>query len=62
MTEHDQLVSKRDTAERCRVSTRTLERWAQMGIGPTPLKIGPAGLVRYWASEVERWLDQCRRA
>ncbi|WP_369294095.1 helix-turn-helix transcriptional regulator [Micromonospora sicca] len=48
-------------ALRLDVSVRTLERWAQQGIGPRPVKAGPR-FVRYRASEVEAWLDQAQEA
>lgn len=40
-------------------STRTLEKWRQNGKGPAFLKIGRS--VRYRMSDIEAWLEQCRR-
>ncbi|WP_093721017.1 helix-turn-helix transcriptional regulator [Streptomyces sp. DI166] len=53
MTAH--FLSKAQTAALFKVSVRTLERWAQAGIGPTPLKHGPR-LVRYDNDEVLDYL------
>ncbi|MFC4092510.1 MULTISPECIES: helix-turn-helix transcriptional regulator [Micromonospora] len=57
----DQLLRRPTVALRLDVSVRTLERWAQQGIGPRPVKAGPR-FVRYRASEVEAWLDQAQEA
>lgn len=50
MTEQDQLT-RVEASVVLDVSVRTLERWAQAGIGPQPIKRGPR-LVRYNAAEV----------
>ncbi|MEM8995835.1 MAG: helix-turn-helix domain-containing protein [Acidobacteriota bacterium] len=40
-------------------STRTLEKWRQNGTGPSYFRMGRS--VRYRLSDVEAWLEQCRR-
>ncbi|NRQ30684.1 AlpA family phage regulatory protein [Nonomuraea sp. NN258] len=50
------MVSRLVVAERCGVSVRTLERWAELGIGPRPIRLGPR-LIRYRHAEVEAWLS-----
>ncbi|WP_043615260.1 helix-turn-helix transcriptional regulator [Nonomuraea candida] len=55
MAEHT-LLSRSVVAERCGISVRTLERWAELGIGPRPIRLGPR-LIRYRDAEVEAWLN-----
>jgi predicted DNA-binding transcriptional regulator AlpA len=42
----DTLLTRREVAEYLRVSVATLERWARLGVGPRPHRIGP-NTVRY---------------
>jgi hypothetical protein len=35
------LYTRREEAEYLRKSVPTLERWARLGIGPKPIKVGP---------------------
>jgi hypothetical protein len=46
LDDNDILYTRAEAAEYLRKSVPTLERWAQLGIGPKPLKVGPRG-VRY---------------
>lgn len=51
----DQLLRKRELAERWKISTRTLERWQAEGYGPRWLLLG--GSVRYRLSDVIAYED-----
>ena len=61
-TAHDspRLLTVAEVAGRLRVHRSTLVRWADAGIGPTPIRLGRPGLksttVRFDADDVERWL------
>lgn len=44
--DRDILLTRREAASYLRKSIPTLERWAKLGIGPKPLKVGPRD-VRY---------------
>ena len=44
--DRDVLLTRREAAEYLRKSEPTLERWARLGIGPKPMKVGPRS-VRY---------------
>jgi len=46
LDDNDILYTRREAAEYLRKSVPTLERWARLGIGPKPLKVGPRD-VRY---------------
>lgn len=54
------LLTVAEVAGRLRVHRSTLVRWADAGIGPTPIRLGRPGLksttVRFDADDVERWL------
>jgi excisionase family DNA binding protein len=54
------LLTVAEVASRLRVHRSTLVRWADAGIGPTPIRLGRPGLksttVRFDADDVERWL------
>lgn len=46
LDDNDILYTRREAAEYLRKSVPTLERWAKLGIGPKPTKVGPRD-VRY---------------
>jgi hypothetical protein len=46
LDDNDILYTRAEAAEYLRKSVPTLERWAKLGIGPKPLKVGPRD-VRY---------------
>ena len=46
LDDNDILYTRREAAEYLRKSVPTLERWARLGIGPKPIKVGPCS-VRY---------------
>lgn len=55
-------LTRREYAELARVHLTTVERWARIGIGPRPRKLGPR-LVRYSRAEVMAFLrDDCRES
>ncbi|MBN2023913.1 MAG: helix-turn-helix domain-containing protein [Pirellulales bacterium] len=58
------LLTLREAAALCGVSTRTLWAWARDGLSPPPLKIG-RGVVRYSRRAFEEWVaagcPQCNR-
>lgn len=60
-TESPRLLTVAEVAGRLRVHRSTLVRWADAGVGPTPVRLGRPGLksttVRFDADDVERWLQ-----
>lgn len=54
LTEH-QSLTRAETARLCRVSVRTLERWARAGIGPRQIQVG-VRQKRYLLDEVREYL------
>ena len=54
------LLTVAEVPGRLRVHRSTLVRWADAGVGPTPIRLGRPGLksttVRFDADDVERWL------
>jgi predicted DNA-binding transcriptional regulator AlpA len=53
----DDLLDPRQAATRLGLpSARTLEAWRLRGYGPPFLRLSPR-LVRYRASDIERWLE-----
>jgi hypothetical protein len=46
LDDNDILYTRPEAAEYLRKGVPTLERWARLGIGPKPLKVGPRD-VRY---------------
>jgi hypothetical protein len=46
LDDRDILYTRREAAKYLKKSEPTLERWARLGIGPTPKKVGPRS-VRY---------------
>ena len=52
----DPLLTPEETAERLRISVRTLARWRLEGGGPRYAKLG--GSVRYRSSSVDAWVEE----
>ena len=48
------LLTKQETAEKCRAPVRTLDRLRSLGIGPVGFKVGKR--VLYREQDVDRWL------
>ncbi|RBY94944.1 hypothetical protein DQ244_01575 [Blastococcus sp. TBT05-19] len=48
-------MDRRELEARTGASLSTLKRWARLGIGPRPIKVGPR-MVRYRRDEVDAWL------
>jgi predicted DNA-binding transcriptional regulator AlpA len=53
------LLNKADVAAIAQCSTQTLDRHIKAGIGPTITEIG--GRVWFADSDVNEWLQHCRR-
>jgi len=53
--ETPELLTAKEFGRRARVSKRTVIRWRNAGVGPTPIRIGPRA-IRYRASEVAEFL------
>jgi hypothetical protein len=53
---NDQLFSIDEAADFLRSSIDTLRDWRHRGIGPKSFKVGRR--VRYWRSELIRWLAE----
>lgn len=51
----DDLLSMAEVADLVRVPVATLRYWRHLGTGPRSFRIGRS--VRYWRSEVHRWLE-----
>ena len=51
----DDLLSMAEVADLVRVPVATLRYWRHLGTGPHSFRIGRS--VRYWRSEVHRWLE-----
>jgi predicted DNA-binding transcriptional regulator AlpA len=56
LTTTPSCISERDLSRRLAVSVRTVQRWREVGEGPSYVKFGRA--VRYHPGEVERWLGE----
>ena len=52
----DRLLTRREVAERFGITKRYLEIAATQGTGPPMVKMGR--LVRYRASDINRWIDR----
>jgi predicted DNA-binding transcriptional regulator AlpA len=50
----DELLTINEVAQILRVPVATLRYWRNLGTGPASFRIGRG--VRYWRSEVYRWL------
>ncbi len=55
-TEQDALLTPRQAAGLLAVAPRSLESWRHRGQGPAFVRIGR--LVRYRASDLERWIGE----
>ena len=51
----ERLLKVEEIASRLGVSRRTVYRLADVGQLPAPIRLG--GMIRWRASEIERWLD-----
>ena len=51
----DELLSMAEVAAMVRVPVATLRYWRHLGTGPHSFRIGRS--VRYWRTEVLRWLE-----
>lgn len=51
----EQLLSKRQIAERLSVHWTTIDRWRRYRAFPAPLQV--AGLNRWKSSDIEQWLQ-----
>lgn len=56
----DELIDTNELARRTGVSTITFARMRCKGSGPSFVKIGRS--VKYRWSDVEAWLERCRRS
>ena len=59
MHEPDRLLTPGELASRLVITTKTLEKWRQLGVGPIWTKVGSR--VRYALVDVETWQAQQRR-
>ena len=55
----DEMLTLKEVAELVRVPEATLRYWRHLGTGPRGFRIGRT--VRYWRSEVHRWLEEMSR-
>jgi len=53
------LLNTRQAAERCNLSSRTLEKYRVTGGGPLFIRLGRA--VRYQLDDLESWITAHRR-
>lgn len=51
---HDELIRAGEAARLLHVTTRTLARWSETGVLPTPVRIGRGELRHYYASDIEK--------
>lgn len=52
----DEMLTISEVAEVVRVPVATLRYWRHLGTGPRGFRIGRS--VRYWRTEVLRWLEE----
>ena len=50
------LLTQQQTAQALLLSTRTLERWRVMGLGPKFVRMGVS--IRYRAGDVVAWIER----
>jgi excisionase family DNA binding protein len=53
---YDELLTMKEAADVVRVPVATLRYWRHLGSGPRSFRVGRS--VRYWRTEVLRWLEQ----
>ena len=53
---NDELLTMKEVADVVRVPVATLRYWRHLGSGPRSFRVGRS--VRYWRTEVLRWLEQ----
>jgi predicted DNA-binding transcriptional regulator AlpA len=53
---NDELLTLPEVADLVRVPVATLRYWRHLGSGPQSFRIGRT--VRYWRSDVYRWLEK----
>jgi len=58
--ERQELISVKEVASRLSVTPRTVWRWVAQGKLPRPLRLSPA-CVRWWNTDVERFLEALAR-
>ncbi|WP_228473138.1 helix-turn-helix transcriptional regulator [Streptomyces cyaneochromogenes] len=56
LSERDAGITRREYAALARVHPDTIKRWARVGIGPKPRRVGPR-LLRYDREEVLAYLQ-----
>ena len=52
------ILTRKEVAEKLKVSIRTLEKWALQGNGPEYCKLN--GAVRYTEEQLEAFINSCR--
>lgn len=52
----DRIISEREVAKLIGVSTMTLDRWAQRGLGPDRIKLSERK-IGYRQSDVKAWME-----
>lgn len=55
----DEMLTLKEVAALLRVPEATLRYWRHLGTGPRGFRLGRT--VRYWRSEVQRWLEEQSR-
>ena len=55
-TDNDELLTIAEVAAIVRAPVATLRYWRHLGTGPRSFRVGRG--VRYWRTEVTRWLQQ----
>jgi excisionase family DNA binding protein len=53
---NDELLTMKEAADLVRVPVATLRYWRHLGSGPHSFRVGRS--VRYWRTDVLRWLEQ----